>query len=265
MTIAEALKKYSDIEADLLLGHVLKQSKEFLYLESNTKLTPRQKSTFEALAKKRRSGIPAAYILGYKYFYGLKFKVNHNVLIPRPETEWLVEQSLRMIANKLKVNPHEKLKILDVGTGSGCIAISIAANTDYKNVKVSATDISSQALQVAKKNAEVQNVTVNFSTHDLLRGVKGKFDIIIANLPYVPIDEYQKFYQNLKFEPKLALTDRSNTSEIIQAFMKQVEPRLNSGGALLLELDPTSVIYISPYKPKIVKDHNGLDRFAIFI
>ncbi|HEX3099537.1 MAG TPA: peptide chain release factor N(5)-glutamine methyltransferase, partial [Patescibacteria group bacterium] len=87
MTIAQALKKYSKIEADLLLGHVLKQPKEFLYLHGEQKLSPAQLRKFEVFAKKRVAGMPVAYLLGYKYFYGLKFKVNRSVLIPRPESE----------------------------------------------------------------------------------------------------------------------------------------------------------------------------------
>ncbi|HEX3095881.1 MAG TPA: HemK/PrmC family methyltransferase, partial [Patescibacteria group bacterium] len=135
MTIAESLKKYKDIEADLLLGAVLKQSKEFLYLHPDKVLTAGQTKKLADMVKKRKAGMPAAYLLGYKYFYGLEFKVNQHVLIPRPESEWLVDETLKIISQKLKRNAKEPLKVLDVGTGSGCLAISIAKNADKKRVK----------------------------------------------------------------------------------------------------------------------------------
>lgn len=257
MTIAGALKKYSKIEADLLLGHVLKQSKEFLYMHGAQKLTAAQQKKFEAITTKRKDGVPAAYLLGYKYFYSLKFKVNRSVLIPRPETEWLVDETLKILKTK-----RSGAKVLDVGTGSGCIAISIAKNADPKKAKVFASDISAPALKVAMENAKANKVKITFAKRDLLQDVTGKFDIIIANLPYVPVSDYKKFYNNLKHEPKLALTDGYDDSRLIIKLVEQAERHLNTNGILLLEMDPKTTKYLKGYKPKIHKDIHGLNRFA---
>lgn len=271
MTIAQALKKHSQIEADLLLGHVLNKSKEFLYTNPSTKLTVSQTKQFEQMAKKRESGVPAAYLLGYKHFYGLKFKVTKSVLIPRPETEWIVDKTLKLVAQKLYTHPRTTLKILDVGTGSGCIAISIAKTVSSKNVKVFASDISVSALKLAKENAGSNKAKVSFAKRNLLHGAKGKFDLIIANLPYVPLKEYSKRYNNLKHEPKLALTDGTNNFILITKLLNQVPKHMNQNGVLLLEVDPSAISIITKSAMSIkqinnievVRDINGLERFVI--
>lgn len=256
MTIDQVLKKYSKIEADLLLGHVLKQPKEFLYMHGVQKLSATQLKRFESLVAKRKAGMPVAYLLGYKYFYDLKFKVSRSVLIPRPETEWLVDEATALLKGK------RNAKILDVGTGSGCIAISVAKNTNPKKVKVFASDISTAALKVAKENAKINKAKVTFAKRDLLQGTKAKFDLIIANLPYVPVSDYKKFYNNLRFEPKLALTDGFNDSRLILKLVEQAKHHLNKNGVLLLEMDPKTAKYLKEYKPKIYKDIRGFKRFA---
>ncbi len=263
MTITEALKKYKQMEADLLLGHVLKQDKEFLYLHPNKVLTKTQELNFEQLAKQRLKGMPIAYLLGYKYFYGLKFKVTKDTLIPRPESEWLVENSLRIINAKLKRPGVKGLKILDVGTGSGCLAISIRKQFPGSKIKVTAMDISSKALAIAKANAKTQKVQIKFIKSDLLKNVTGKYDLIIANLPYVPIRDYRKFYPNLKHEPKLALTDGSSDFKLIDKFLKQVSKHLEQRAVILLEVDPKFFKQRKDMNWRVVKDIRGLDRFAL--
>jgi release factor glutamine methyltransferase len=260
MTIAQALKKHPKIEADLLLGHVLKQSREFLYMHPDKKLTPKQAAAFENMAMKRKKGMPAAYLLGYKHFYGLKFKVNRDVLIPRPETEWLVDEAARIIKRLRKQNPSKLIKIIDVGTGSGAIAVSIAKAVNDKKIQITATDISEKALLVAKANAKSNKVKINFKRSDLLAGVSGKFNIIIANLPYVPISDYKKLLQSLKYEPKLALTDGTDDFVLISKLLKQAKNNLAPNGIILLETDPAS-IKLFKSKGKITKDIRGLDRF----
>jgi release factor glutamine methyltransferase len=263
MTIGKAINKYSDIEADLLLGHILKKSKEFLYMNSTQVLTNKQLAQFNLLCKKRLQGTPIAYLLGYKYFYGLKFKVNRNVLIPRPESEWLVDKAIQLITNRIQLKPRTTIKVLDIGTGSGCIAISIASALKSKKVIITASDISERALKVAEFNAKLNNVNVRFFQNNLLDGIKEKFDLIIANLPYVPIDDYNRFYENLKFEPKLALTDNTNTSVLIHKLLGQYQSRLKADGVMLLEFDSSTAKQIKSKHVKIVKDYNKLDRYAI--
>lgn len=263
MTISEALKKYKDIEADLLLGHVLKQTKEFLYMHPEKKLTEIQRKKFILLANYRRHGIPIAYLLGYKYFYGLKFKVTRDTLIPRPETEWLVENALRVINAKLLKKKSGTLKVLDLATGSGCIAISIKKGLSGQKVKITASDISSKALNVAKANAKTHKASITFVNSNLFKNISGKFDLVIANLPYVPLSDYKKLYQNLKFEPKKALTDGADDFRLIQKFLKQIPEHLNERAVILLEVDPKFFKSQKNNEWRIIKDIHGLNRFAL--
>lgn len=220
------------------------------------KLTALQQKKFEALAVKRKKGVPNAYLLGYKYFYNLKFKVTPDVLIPRPESEWLVEKVLELC------NTRPKAKILDVGTGSGAIAVSIAKNS---KATVSALDISSKALSVARTNAKLNKVNVSFIKSDLLKGVKGKFDIIVANLPYVPISDYKKLREDLKYEPKHALTDSTDEFNLIVEFISQLPNHLNPNGIALLEIDPKTIKIKIPriFHRQLIKDIRGLNRFLM--
>lgn len=286
MTIAEILKQFPEIESDALLSHIIKQPKEFLYVHGDTKLTNKQLAEFIKLAKRRSSGVPLAYVIGYKYFYGLKFAVNRHVLIPRPESEWLVDKALKFIranqsegkkplsskreSKKLPKNFNKrKLKVIDVGTGSGCIAISIAKHTK-NSVQTSATDISLKTLAVAQNNAKCHDVTIQFYHSDLLSGIRGKFDIIIANLPYVPVTDYIILRESLKHEPMHALTDGTDNSTLIQKFAEQALKKLAPNGIILLEIDPSSKPILQKLKKKMpsasmkfAKDLRGLWRYCL--
>ena len=262
MTVKELLKKHSKIdETELFLSHLLRCSKENLYINLDKAVTKRIEGKLQKLISDRTKGVPSAYLLGYKYFYGLKFKVNRHVLIPRPESEWLVDKAIGFITRKLKTSKN--IKVLEIGTGSGCISISTAKNIQSKNVQFYATDISGLALKVAKENAKTHKANVKFAKHDLLTGVKGKFDLVIANLPYVPVTDYKKLYKNLMFEPKLALTDGTNNFILIQRLLSEVKSHLQSKSVVMLEIDPQTPSTISNYNPTIHKDIHNLNRFAI--
>lgn len=233
-------------------------------------LTTAQAIRLRELVKKRRQGMPIAYLVGYKYFHGLKFKVNPHVLIPRPETEWMVDFALRQIASSKK---NVTLKILDVGTGCGCIAASIAKALatqkihTVKNIKISATDISAQSLKVAISNARAHDVKIDFTKHDLLAGVTGKFDLILANLPYVPASYYKQHKQDLFYEPELALTDGTDESVLVQKLINQLESRLYPKGIALLEIDPTNAASLKKlalsigFGVRVYRDLHGRNRF----
>lgn len=263
MTIAESLKKHSNIEIEILLGYVLNKPKEFLYLNRELKLSATQVTKLEQLAKQRALGMPIAYLIGEKYFYGLNFKVNENVLIPRPESEWLIDEALRIIKKRQQRLNRKMLRVLDIGTGSGAIAVSLAFNSDPTKVDVYASDISDKALKLAKQNANRAKVKINFIKSDLLTKVSGKFDIVIANLPYVPQTDYKKYYDNLKYEPKLALTDGTDDFILIKKLITQLPKVLNKDGVVILEIDPKAAQLKIPirYKKQIIKDIHKLDRY----
>lgn len=286
MTIQQALKTYKDIEIDLLLAHLLKQPKEFLYMHPETKLTSEQNQKLSALVTRRRNDEPIAYIVGYKYFYGLKFKINKQVLTPRPETEWLVERALKRITNaELRIKNKNKqtnfvihnsnFAVLDIGTGSGCIAVSIAKRVTllqqkgYPFCTVTASDISATALKVAEQNAKTHKAAVQFIQSDLFSNIQGKFDIITANLPYVPQGMYELLYHNLRYEPKVAITDGGEVWDIYRRFFERLPKHLKPEGVVLLEIDDGSKpdlqkmlqTLLPEYTAKFHKDLNGLWRY----
>ena len=269
MNIKQALNESPLIESEILLSFVLKKPKEFLYTHPEYQIPKIKYKEFIKLIKRRKKGEPIAYILGYKDFFGLRFKVTKDVLIPRPETEWIVEE----VINEVSSSKYQVSKILDVGTGSGCIAISIAKNLNKIKTKhkITASDISSKALKVAKANAKTHKVKIDFLKSDLFSKVGDKkFDLIIANLPYVPLKDYKKFLEGLKFEPRLALTDGTNHFIIYKKFFEQVGKHLSETGKIFLETDPASKTYLSSYtkkylpkhKIKFFKDLNKLTRYA---
>lgn len=289
MTIQETLKKYTDVEIELLLAHTLNKPKEFLYVHPETKLTATDQKKLVGFIARRRAGEPIAYILGYKYFYGLQFKVNKQVLVPRPETEWLVERALAIVKSRKSIHSRNtKLSILDIGTGSGCIAISIAHSLNTLRLApstaatrvtlvphksnprylVTASDISESALAVAAQNAKTHKVDVNFVCSDLFKNIRGKFDVVIANLPYVPQGMYELLFHNLRYEPKVAITDGGEVWDIYAHFFTQLPKHLASGGVALLEIDDGSKPDLQKmlkkllpgWKAKFSKDLGGLWR-----
>lgn len=279
MSIQEFMIKFPSVETELLLAHSLKKPAIFLYSNLSCKLGVSQQKWLLSAAKKRLSGYPMAYILGYKYFYGEKFLVNKSVLIPRPETEQLIDITRHMVdSGKWTVDSkrfriqNSEFRILDLGTGSGCIALSLAKNIASKRVRITASDISAKALLVAKKNSQKLKVkNIKFIKSNLFQNVFGNFDIVVANLPYVPKEDYEKLKANLRYEPKIALTDNSDTWQIYERFFKQVSRHLNPDSVILLEIDPGarkiligySKKYLNNYKITFIKDNANRFRFAL--
>lgn len=221
-------------------------------------LSANQLISLSALVKRREKGEPVAYILGYKDFYGLRFKVNKNVLIPRPETEVILD---RIMNYELGIMNLKVLRVLDVGTGSGCIIISLAKtllhNGNHCALEFYASDISAAALKVAKQNAGIHHANVKFIQSDLLQNIKGHFDIIIANLPYLSSHWTDGFSQSvdynklrpqfiqaqadiagLKFEPKGALYTSDKGLLLIKRLLQQIANRENKPKLIFLEFDP---------------------------
>jgi len=216
----------SRLECDILLRHILNISRTRLYLDLNKTITPRQKEAFFTLINRRLNGEPNAYITGIKEFYGYEFNVDRRVLIPRPESELLVEKSLE-IADNLK-NPV----IADIGTGSGAIAISIALK--MPEAKIFAIDISTQALEVALVNCRKHGVEsgITLLEGNLLEPLPEAADIIIANLPYVRKDDIPP----KTCEPAIALDGGKTGDSQIEKLLPIVTGKLRMGGSLLIEI-----------------------------
>lgn len=238
MNISEILKlakeRLNNVQGDYLgieviLAHVLEKNREFLIAHPDFEIIQPVEERFWALFERFYDGEPVAYLTNKKEFYGLDFYVDKRVLIPRPETELLVDKVLefaKQIESGKQKKISSKIKILDIGTGSGCIAISIAKN--LPGAKVLATEISLEALEVARQNAKNHQVEdrVEFLQSDLLGAIvkQGRgFDIIVANLPYIGEKKFNFVSKEaLKYEPNLALFGGENGLFLYEKLFKQL-------------------------------------------
>jgi release factor glutamine methyltransferase len=214
------------LEAELLLRHTLKINRTRLYLDLEHELSPEDEKAFRELVERRLSGEPAAYITGHREFYGRDFYVNPHTLIPRPESELMVETALRLAQNR---HLHT---IADIGTGSGAIAISLAL--ELPKAKIYATDISAAALAVALVNCQQHGVAdrVHLIPGDMLKPITEPVDLITANLPYVRQSELNPS----NFEPLIALDGGAEGTESIKRLCRQAKSKLADGGSMLLEI-----------------------------
>jgi len=217
----------ASLESELLLRHVLRTSRVQLYQDLNRELKPEQEKTFLELVKRRLNGEPTAYITRHREFYGFDFYVDSNVLIPRPESELLVERALTLAQNR----PIST--IAEIGTGCGAIAVSLALN--LPQAKIYATDISAPALKVALVNCQRHGVlnTIHLLQGDMLNPLPEPVDLIIANLPYVKEPELSGLTD---FEPRLALNGGADGLNKIHQLCRQVSYKLHPDGCLLLEI-----------------------------
>ena len=253
----------AQLDAEVLLCGVLKIKRSKLATLRQETISQEQYQQYQNYLNKRITGEPVDYILGNSEFMGLQFKVNSNVLIPRPETELIVEQ-----ANKL-IKENNFNQILDLCTGSGAIAVSVAHYND--NVSVVATDISQKALQVAKENAITNNVSnkVEFIESNMFDNIiDKKFDIIISNPPYVTEKEYKGLERELFFEPKNAFLAGEDGLDFYKIIADSSARYLNPKGVLLLELNANISLQIADLFSdflfvKIIKDYSGLDRILV--
>lgn len=271
MTIKQALnfgqnKLSSALDAEVLLCFTLDKSREYLFANLDKKINVKKIRYFNRLLNRRKKHEPIAYIIKNKEFFGLDFFVDKRVLIPRPETEILVETVLN---HELRIMNYE-LRIADVGTGSGCIAVALAKN--LKRTKIWAIDISKQALQVARKNIEKHKVgkRVELLHGDLLKPLgKNKVDIIVANLPYLTVEQLRLTENDVRFyEPKIALACKKEETELYGRLLKMAPKYLKKNGIIFLEIDPEFSVKLVKLvklvmpgmKIKIKKDLAGKDR-----
>jgi release factor glutamine methyltransferase len=257
-----------DASASFLLRQILGCDKAFLLTHPEYKITKLQELRYKRWIKRRAKHEPVWYITGKIEFMGLDLHVNTHVLIPRPETELMIDMIIKDIRGQS--NPK---KILDVGTGSGTIALSLAKNTSGNYVF--ASDISERALSVAKKNALTNKLSGNieFRIGDLLAPWIGdKFDIIVANLPYVPHEDMATLAFDLThYEPRLALDGGVLGLEVYKIFIQELTDFLNPGAKVYMEIGYDQGRYIEEfvhkYLPKanvkVLGDYQQIDRIAI--
>jgi release factor glutamine methyltransferase len=219
----------ASLEAEVLLRHVLGISRTQLYLDLDRNISPAYDDIWHRQLKRRRRGEPLAYITGHREFYGLDFQVDGHVLIPRPESELLVEKALSLARQR------DIATIAEIGTGCGAIAVSLAVS--LPGVKIYATDVSGPALEVARANCRAHGVSdrICLLRGDMLDPLPGPVDLIIANLPYVREAELTPSGP-LSFEPALALNGGPDGLSAIRSLCCQVGNRLSPHGCLLLEV-----------------------------
>ncbi len=219
------------LDAQVLLSDITGRNKSKLLAFPEHELSEAQAKVLTAAIDEITNGVPLPYVLGEWEFYGLPFKLTQNVLIPRPETELLVETALEW----LMTHPGNQ-RIAEVGAGSGCISIALAVNSP--TIDITAIDISPEALAVAQVNAGHHEINgrIKFLENDLLSDITDKFDMICANLPYIPSKSLKKLSVYTK-EPTLALDGGYDGLKFIRRLLNQAPPRLNPGGIILLEIE----------------------------
>jgi len=278
--------KIPRLDAEVLLSFVLNKSKEFLYTYPEIDLIHRQFAKFKKLIARRAQGEPVAYLIGHKEFFGLDFIVNQHVLIPRPETELMVEEVRKRIMNHESKIMGKKILLLDIGTGSGCIPIAIlktikqGLNKNYfKKINCFATDIAKPALRVANHNAQRHKIKIIFFKGDMLSPIlNSKFSIlnssllITANLPYLTAAQIKQ-EPSLSYEPYRALNGGKEGLSLYKKFFRQIEKIyiLNPKTSVFLEIDSSQARKITSLIKKILpqvqaeikKDLGGKKRLVI--
>ena len=246
------------IDAWYLLQMACKIDRNFYYLHEEDELTAEQQSEYESTVHKRAEHVPLQYIIGEQEFMGLKFKVNSNVLIPRQDTETLVEEALRIA--------KPGMRVLDLCTGSGCIIISLAKNV--ADISCTGSDISKQALLVAKENAKANEVEVEWERSDLFENISGTFDLIVSNPPYIPTGEIPGLMpEGRDFEPVDALDGKEDGLYFYRIITEKSPEYLTSDGYLYFEIGYDQGEAVSAMmrqcgytQGEVIKDLAGNDR-----
>ena len=253
------------LDAEVLLSHLLGQKRIFLYVHFDQPLTAEELARYREMVKRRAAGEPVAYICGEKEFMGLTFKVTPAVLVPRPDTETLVEAAIERLKGK------EGARIADVCTGSGAIALALAHYLPESSV--TATDISSDALEIAKQNAETLGLSerVQFFEGDLLAPLAGEtFDAIVSNPPYIPGAEIEGLPREVRAEPKIALDGGADGLDFYRRLVRESSALLKDGGFLAVECGDTQAGAIAEMakdggfgKTEIVRDLADKERVVV--
>lgn len=241
------------LDAEVLLAYVLGWNRAKLLAHLDYHISEEYYNEFQKLIKKRLNKKPVAYITGKKEFYSWEFMVTTDVLIPRPETELLIDMAVEWLEKHNLISPL----IVDVGTGSGNIAVTLAKLR--KDAKIFAVDSSSKAIEVAQDNAKKLGVfdNIQWFCGDMLSPLLAynKINIIAANLPYVPTDEWEKLSPNVKIEPRIALDGGQDGLDLIRRLLQQAEPLLREPHALFLE--------IGHGQAELIKEMQEMNNYSI--
>ncbi len=253
------------LEAEILLAHALDVERLHLYLSPDKPLTVDERAKFKTFIQQRRAGTPLQHLIGEVTFFGLRFKVRRDALIPRGETEELLDRTLRLVGRE------QTARCLDLGTGSGVIAICLARY--LPRASVVAVDVSAQALELARENATLNGVAdrVAFVESDWFQNVSGSFDVIVSNPPYVETGALNGLATEVRdHEPRVALDGGRDGIEQIRALVAGVGTHLERGGRLLLEIGHGQGDRVERLLTDaglagaaIERDLSGLERFAV--
>ncbi len=253
------------LEAEVLVMNVMRMARQSIFAEQEADVSAQQQADLDELLERRFSREPLAYILGQREFYGISVMVTPAVLIPRPETEGLVEHALFMALMGME---STELTIADVGTGSGAIAINLAIHLPA--AKIFAVDLTDEVLDVASYNIRAHGVSdrVSLAIGDLLDAVPEPVDLIVANLPYIPTDRMPTLQPEVQKEPALALDGGPDGLDLVRRLLTQAEDKLKDHGIILLELDPEQVPVVQDLAlqqfpegaTSVEQDLAGLDR-----
>lgn len=256
------------LEAEVMVMNVLRMPRQAIFAEQEREVSEQQQVALDELLKRRYTREPLAYILGQREFYGINVVLTPAVLIPRPESEGLVEHALFMAMMGME---STDLTIADVGTGSGAIAINLAMHLPMG--RIFAVDISDSVLDVAAYNIRAHGVgdRVSLAIGDLLDAVPEPLDLIVANLPYIPTDRISTLQPEVQKEPVLALDGGADGLDLIRRLLAQAENKLKSHGIILLEMDPDQVPVVAElalqHFPKgstdVEQDLAGMDRILV--
>ncbi len=273
--LKEAGCETARLDAEVLLAHTLGVSRSWLYAHPDRRLLPEEIVTFECLVVRRTQREPVAYLVGHKSFYGLDFTVNRRVLIPRPETEILVERAIEVLnwhhARNDGTDAPRTLRVADVGTGCGAIAVTLAVK--YPDIHVYAMDISEDALVVAAQNVWRYGVgdQVTLLQGDLLAPLPEPVDLITANLPYVREPDWATLAPDIvQYEPRLALDGGPDGLALIERLLAQAPAWLLPEGVILLEIGRDQGVAVKrkalqhfPWaRVDVIRDYADLDRLV---
>jgi len=253
------------LDAQVLLAHCTGRDRQFLYAHPTSELSDAEEKRFRLLVARRAKGEPVAYITGEKEFWSRTLEVTPDVLIPRPDTEILVEEVLKLFGRE------EKVRILEIGTGSG--AISVALASELAQVSITAIDFSPEALAVAGKNALNNGVgeRISFLCGDMFEPVRGTFDIIISNPPYISEEEFNLLAPEVReYEPRRALVAGPDGTEFHRRIVQGARPFLAKGGWLAMELGAgqrdalEKILHENDYCDTVFhRDYAGIERVLL--